>query len=280
MVAAPALSHSQGSGQASSVLTGSAADEAGSLADGLSGAAGASAAAHGGSSLGWAAGRGYGSFGGSGQQWAAVGPAAAGMEPGRHHLTGSARVPSAWLPPDGQQQGRGLQQQEQGQGMDGLVRAQGVRGPAAPATLLQPQSHRHTSPTQPVSLRLDDPSLPSASLPLNSSSLTWGMEQQQQQRSLDSGDVSDTQSFMHYYRNVTSSGKMSSNAGGSSGGGSDLGYEVASDTEDRLLEAARQVEARLEGVLGALAGGVPQLLPPSASTVEVRLCASAWVIVG
>lgn len=73
---------------------------------------------------------------------------------------------------------------------------------------------------------------------------------------------------MHYYRNVTSSGKMSSNAGGSSGGGSDLGYEVASDTEDRLLEAARQVEARLEGVLGALAGGVPQLLPPSASTVE------------
>ncbi|KXZ42218.1 hypothetical protein GPECTOR_180g254 [Gonium pectorale] len=42
--------------------------------------------------------------------------------------------------------------------------------------------------------------------------------------------------------------------GGAAGVGIDA--ELASETEDRLLEAARQVEARLEGVLGALAGGV------------------------
>ncbi len=278
--AAPGLSQPQDPGQASSGLTGSAAEEAGSLEDGFNGTVGANAAANdGNSSLGWAAGRGYGGLGSSGRQWAAVEPAAAGTEPGLHHLASSARVPSAWLPLDGQQQGWGLQQQQQqqqGQGLDGLVRAQGVRGPAAPTTLLQQQFHRPTGPTQPVALRLDDPSLPSASLLLSSSPLTWGLEQQQQ-RSWDSGDVTDTQSFMQYYRNATNSSIMRSNAGGSSGGGSDLGYEVASDSEDRLLEAARQVEARLEGVLGALAGGVPQLLPPSASSVEVCRCGSAWV---
>ncbi|GIL59648.1 hypothetical protein Vafri_14379, partial [Volvox africanus] len=45
--------------------------------------------------------------------------------------------------------------------------------------------------------------------------------------------------------------------------------ELASETEDRLLEVARQVEARVEGVLGAVIGGVPQLLTGS-ETEQVR----------
>ncbi|GLC77777.1 hypothetical protein PLESTB_000957100 [Pleodorina starrii] len=48
-------------------------------------------------------------------------------------------------------------------------------------------------------------------------------------------------------------------SGGSRGVGPS-GGELASETEDRLLEVARQVEARVEGVIGALAGGLPQLL--------------------
>ncbi|KAG2502153.1 hypothetical protein HYH03_000640 [Edaphochlamys debaryana] len=41
--------------------------------------------------------------------------------------------------------------------------------------------------------------------------------------------------------------------------------ELASETEDRLLEAARQVEARLENAVDALLGGVPRLLSGASS---------------
>lgn len=44
--------------------------------------------------------------------------------------------------------------------------------------------------------------------------------------------------------------------------------EVGSEAEDRLLEVVRQVDARVEEVLGALTGGVPRLLAGAEEVTE------------
>ncbi|GLI70194.1 hypothetical protein VaNZ11_015003 [Volvox africanus] len=54
--------------------------------------------------------------------------------------------------------------------------------------------------------------------------------------------------------------------------------ELGSETEDRLLEVARQVEARVEGVLGALTGGVPQLLTGSETQQDASTSAAHALI--
>ncbi|GFR42289.1 hypothetical protein Agub_g3187, partial [Astrephomene gubernaculifera] len=85
--------------------------------------------------------------------------------------------------------------------------------------------------------------------------LPLSQQSQQQQRLCEAGASTAGASCLHTLASSTplSStlplGPMPAAAG-----------ELASEAEDRLLEAARQVEARLEGVLGALAGGVPGVL--------------------